>query len=310
MLNHFDNKDFKLQNHHVEHFKQHGFVKLSKFLNDNAISFLQERAESEMQDSHFKDFVSRMRYELTQQKDKMYQLISQSFFQETLLTITGQELFFAFDMAVEIEKNKSSGFPWHVGTQTFAIQKLENFGCTIWIPLNSIYVEKQAGGMAYVSQSIICGKVIYEKIEPAIVSTLEKKEEKGVKTSLEDYYALRHGFLNSSAILDILETHKIEEDYEVGDVVLFNKNVIHRSSRLKDGPLAKRAAFILRFMGVDSRFNKQQALNIDYPARKYGATLFAQTHKQMNLEDGQLFIESSYFDNIDKRMIKKIHNLN
>lgn len=91
-----------------------------------------------------------MKYELEEQKQTMYELISSRSFGESLLKITKKELFFAFDMTVEIEKNKSRGFPWYVGTQTFAIQMLENFGCTVWVPLEkSAQMIKLEGSLAF-----------------------------------------------------------------------------------------------------------------------------------------------------------------
>ena len=305
----FDNHHFKLDQSDIEQFQRNGFVKLKNFLNDDAISFLRKRADAEMANSHFGDLVNRIKYELQDQKQTMYELVSSDSFRDPLVTITGKELFFAFDMALEIEKNKSRGFPWHVGIQTFAIQMLEDFGCTIWVPLEKICTNDQAGGVACVSKRVVSGEFIYEKIEPAIVSTLKNKEKQGIKTSLENYYFLKHEILNSPAMLEILENHKIEEDYDLGDVLLFDKNVIHRSVMLKDGILEKRAAFVLRFMDTNARFNKKQAINVDYPAQKYGANLFSQAHNQINLAHGELFLNSNYFDNLNKRILKRVMNV-
>jgi len=302
--NNFENRNFKIEKYYTENFQKHGFVKIKNFLNADAIAFLRDRSNNEMTDSYFKDLTSRIKYELQEQKQKMYELVSSGPFRELLLTVTGRELFFAFDLALELEKNKSQGFPWHVGVQSFAMQMLEDFGCTIWVPLERICVNDQAGGLACVSKTVLSGEFIYEKIEPALVSTLENKEKQGIKTSLDDYSFLRQGVLNSPAMKEILESHKIEEDYELGDVLLFDKNVIHRSVMLREGKLEKRAAMAIRFMDIDSCFNKKQALNIDYPAKKYGANLFSQIQNQMNLDDGERFLNSTYFDNLDKRILR------
>ncbi|MCB9092864.1 MAG: hypothetical protein H6620_09920 [Halobacteriovoraceae bacterium] len=302
----FDNQNFKLEEHYVKKFQKHGFVKIKGFLNSDAIAFLKNRTNNEMTNVHFKELTSRIKYELQNEKQKMCELVTSRAFRTLLLGITGKELFFAFDLALELEKNKSKGFPWHVGVQSFAVQMLEDFGCTIWVPLDRISVEEQAGGIACVSKTVLSGEFIYEKIEPALISTLENKEKHGIKTTLDDYYFLRQGVLNSPALTEILEYHKIEEDYEVGDVLLFDKNVIHRSSMLKEGPLEKRAAIAIRFMDVSSRFNKKQALNIDYPAKKYGAKLSSQIQNQIKLAHGESFLNSKYFDNLDKRVLKSI----
>lgn len=40
MTYYFDNQNFKLENHYIEKFQRDGFVKLKKFFNSDAISFL------------------------------------------------------------------------------------------------------------------------------------------------------------------------------------------------------------------------------------------------------------------------------
>ena len=59
---------------------------------------------------------------------------------------------------------------------------------------------------------------------------------------------MRHGILNSPAMLEILENHRVEYDFEPGDALLFNKMVVHRGVVLEEGPLAKRAAYVMRFV--------------------------------------------------------------
>lgn len=302
----FENPLFEWKESYRKQFQKEGFVKISQLFNKEAIAFFRSRVEAEIDQSHFGDLVSRMKYELKAEKEVVYQIIQTETFRKALTRITGRDLFFAFDLAVELEKNTSKGFPWHVGTQTFAIQRLEDFGCTLWIPLANISVKGQGGGVACVPKSIISGEFIYEKLEPAIVPTLQKKESQGIKTTIEDYYFLRHEILNAGSILEILETHKVEEDFQVGDALLFDKMVVHRSVPLREGPLEKRAAFALRLMNPDAQFNKKQAINIDYPARKYGADLYSKTHKLIQLEHDEPFINSAYFDYKNQRYIKKV----
>ena len=40
---------------------------------------------------------------------------------------------------------------------------------------------------------------------------------------------MRTGMLNSPTMVEILENHQVEEDFEPGDVLLFNKMGVHRS---------------------------------------------------------------------------------
>ena len=97
--------------------------------------------------------------------------------------------------------------------------------------------------MAYVPESVISGNFVYRQIESALVSTMEAKERAGLRTSAGEYFALRNGVLNSLSMLEILQNHQVEEDFEPGDVLLFNKMVVHRSVMLGEGSLPRRAAY-------------------------------------------------------------------
>jgi hypothetical protein len=161
--------------------------------------------------------------------------------------------------------------------------------------------------MAYVPQQVVSGKFIYDQIEPAIISTLEAKERAGFRTSMDDYFALRSGILNSPTMAEILEQHQVEDDFEPGDVLLFNKYVVHRSVMLGEGALPKRAAFVMRFVDVNSHYDLQRAKNLEYPAEKYGYEAFTRSHIEIAAPDGAVLSECSYFTDPDRRMVRREH---
>ncbi|MEG9884342.1 MAG: hypothetical protein V6Z86_06950 [Hyphomicrobiales bacterium] len=287
-------------------FQRDGFVKLEGFFNANVIATLLDRVEVEMgrAPDSFKSEFSRLKYDFESEKTDIYDLLERPYFRRALTGLTWRDLFFTFELCFELEKNVSKGFPWHVGVQSFGYQVAEEFGCTIWAPLHRVDTQRQRGGVACVPENVISGKFIYQQIEPAIVSTLESRERAGIKTGMDDYFALRSGILNAPAMLDILEAHQVEDSFAPGDVLLFTKYVIHRSIMLEEGSLPKRAAFVMRFVEAGAHYDLQRARNLEYPVEKYGYKAFTHSHMEIGLADGAVLSQSSYFADRDRRMIK------
>ena len=243
---HFDT-DFHITPEQKEQFEHDGFVKLEGFLNTDVVNTLLARVEVEMnrgdltnfKNSNLKDekLFTRAKYDFETNKSAVYEMMERPYFRRALTDLGECDLFLTFELCFEIEKNVSKGFPWHVGVQSFGYQFAEEFGCTLWMPLHPVDTKGQRGGMAYVPQNIISGDFIFHQIEPAIISTMEAKERAGVRTSLNEYFAIRHEMLNSPTMCEILENHQVEDDFEPGDALLFNKMVVHRSIMLGDGVL-------------------------------------------------------------------------
>lgn len=254
---------------------------------------------------NFKSEFSRLKYDFESEKTDIYELLERPYFHRAVTELVERDIFLTFELCFELEKNISKGFPWHVGVQSFGYQIAEEFGCTIWAPLHPVDTKGQQGGMAYVPENVVSGKFIYQQIEPAIISTLEAKENAGVKTSMADYFAMRSGILNSPTMLDILKYHEVEDDFQPGDVLLFNKYVIHRSVMLGEGSLPKRAAFVMRFVDVDSHYDLQRAKNLEYPTEKYGHKAFTRSHIEIGAPDGAILSNSPYFTDRDRRMVRR-----
>ena len=301
----FDN-DFRVTPQHVEQFQRDGFVKLSGFFNPNVVRTLLNRVEVEMSRApdNFKSEFSRLKYDFETEKTDIYELIAQPYFRKALTALVQKDLFLTFELCFELEKNVSKGFPWHVGVQSFGYQVADEFGCTIWAALHPVRKSGQRGGMAYVPERVVSGRFIYDQIEPAIISTLEAKEQAGEKTTMDDYFAMRSGILNSPTMGEILKNHQVEDDFEPGDVLVFNKYVVHRSIMLEDGPLPKRAAFVMRFVEDGLHYDLQRARNLEYPAEKYGHKAFTRSHMEIGLPDGALLTDSEYFTDRDKRFVR------
>ncbi len=255
----------------------------------------------------------RVNYDVEGDKDSVFELLARRYFRQTLTHLTDKDLFFTGEQIFEVEQNADIGSTWHVGVDSFGYQYSEDFGCTVWSPLHSVNARGQRGGMAYVPQHVISGEWVFEQIEPAVVSTLRAREKAGIKTTAGEYVAVRHGILNSPAMLEILENHRVEDDFEPGDALLFNKMVVHRGVALEEGPLAKRSAYVMRFVEARSRYDLQRARNLDYPTQLLQTGLFAYkplTRKPIEIAeagaaDGDLISECAYFGDPDRRMLRR-----
>ena len=329
----FDN-EFLITREQKEKFQRDGFVKLEGFFNADVVNTLLDRVEVEMnrgEDSNSKVdspltqgtkrpkaslshlSFSRAKYDFESEKVDVYELLERAYFRRALTSLAERDLFLTFELCFEIEKNVNPGFPWHVGVNSFGYQVAEEFGCTLWVPLHPVDAKGQQGGMAYVPENVISGDFIYRYIEPAIVSTLEAKERAGVRTSMTDYVAMRANILNSPTMSEILENHQVEDDFEPGDVLLFNKMVVHRSIMLGEGTLPRRAAYVMRFVDAGSHYDLQRARNLEFPVEQYGKGLFAYkpiTRQHIEIaeagaRDGDVLAECAYFDNRDRRTIRR-----
>ena len=309
--------DFRITPEQKAQFRRAGFVKLDGLLNTAVVEALLGRIEDEMQGStgrnsstasHF----SRVNYDFESEKNDVFELLERAHFRQALTGLAERDLFLTFEMLFEIEKGVNPGLPWHVGVQSFGYQFAEEFACTLWVPLHPVYAAGQRGGMAYVPQHVVSGEFVYEQIEPAVVSTLRAKEQAGVRTSVKDYFDLRNGILNSPAMMEILEQHQIEEDFEPGDALLFNKQVIHRSIMLGEGELAKRTAYVMRFVDAGSHYDLKRAQDLAYPTEQYGKGPFsykAITRQHIDIAragagDGDLLSKCAYFENSERRLIR------
>ena len=308
--------DFRITPEQKTRFQRDGFVKLDGFLNVNVVSMLRDRVEVEMgrdTDSSTTPSLYRVKYDLESDKDDVFEVLARRYFQQTLTDLTENDLFLTDEQIFEIEQNADVGSSWHVGVQTFGYQFAREFGCTLWTPLQSVNKHGQRGGMTYVPQHVISGEWIFEQIEPAVVSTLKAKEHAGVRTSASDYLSIRFGILNSPAMMEVLESHCVEDDFEPGDALVFNKMVVHRSVTLGDGPLTKRAAHVMRFVDAGSHYDLQRAKDLDYPIQQYRTGLFPfkpLTRQDIEIAEagaahGDLLSECAYFGEPERRTIRR-----
>lgn len=267
-----------------------GAVVLRDFFNGEFIELIRERfgtLVSSPTDKYQSGF-SRVGYDLFEDLDVLRPLLKNEHFRMHMYELHREELIFTQALGFELVANINKGFPWHIGTQSFGYQRAEDFGCTIWIPLIPIDPQKQGGGMQYVKRSDVSGNFMYRDVDPRVFEILEKREQTNESVTVEEYVAFRDGPLNDPGMKSILDTFAVEPKLDLGDAILFDKNVIHASVPMKPGVHSTRQALAIRFISPESRFDEKRANRLEIPRRMLdfkGPTRF---HLELGLADGEL----------------------
>ena len=117
---------------------------------------------------------------------------------------------------------------------------------------------------------------------------------------------LRDGPLNDPAMKKMLDYYTVEDSFELGDALIFDKNVIHRSVKLSDGKLDSRPALAIRFTDAEARYDKKRAMDLEVPRKFWNYTGPTSIHLTVASENGTLMKDSPLFkENLNQRLIKK-----
>ena len=296
------NKGFHLTDKHIADYKRTGFVLLKQFFSAEMIDYLRYRVNEELEtptDLYQKGF-DKLRYDLCNGDEVVFELISNPDFKKVMADLTERSLFFTQGVGFGLKKNLSKGFTWHIESQSFGFNRSEDYGTTLWAPLHRVDTKGQGGGMRYVPRDIISGEFMYDFIDPAVFRCMAERIANG-GIEFDEYVALRDEPLNSPGIGRLLEYFSVEDDYELGDVLLFDKYVIHRSVPLGEGPLDIRDAFSLRFIADDSLYDLERARSIEIPRDHYGYAGPTKFHLEVCSVDGSKIVDSPYFDSDRER---------
>lgn len=291
------NEDFVLTEQDVENYEKQGFVLLRNFFPMEMIEYLRARVSEQLEtptDNYQKGF-DKLRYDLCEGDETVYDLLAKPLFREVMWRLTKKRLFFTQGVGFGLKKKVSSGFSWHIESQSFGFHRMEDYATTLWAPLHPIDTKGQRGGMRYVPKNVISGDFMYRDIDPAVFRCMKERIENG-GIAFEEYVALRDEPLNSSGMRNLLEYYSVEDDFELGDVLLFDKAVLHRSVKLDDGPLDVRDAFSLRFIDEDSTYDLDRAHMIEIPRNYYGYAGPTKFHLEICKNDGERIVDSPFFD--------------
>ena len=297
------NDNFVVTEEHVRAFAKKGFVLLKRFYADEFIKYIQSTAGkyiSTPTDKYQAGF-NRLAFDMYDGDEIVIGLLKSPRFRAFMKLITGRDMFFSQALSFELEKMKDKGFPWHIGTQSFGYHHYNDFGCTIWAPLAFINPHRQRGGMAYVPKNIVNGEFLYRYIDPAIFQMLQNKIDAGEHPTTDDFVHWRDGPLNDPAVKTILDHFGVEDVFEPGDALIFDKYVIHRSVMLNDGDIDSRTAFVMRFFCKESTYDFERARALEIPRHffKYsGPTKF---HLEVAEAEGERLADNQFFNEQDYR---------
>lgn len=304
------NPNFTLEQDHIDDYKRKGFVVLKQFFSQEMVEFLKARVNEEFETptDHYQKGFDKLRYDLCNGDETIFELIEEEAFKNVMLSLCQEDLFYTQGVGFGLKKSQKNainkGFTWHIESQSFGFNRSEDNGTTLWTPLHAIDSKKQRGGMCYVPRDIISGEFMYDFIDPAVFRCMDEHIKSG-GIEFDDYVSLRDDPLNSGGVARLLEYFAVEDDFELGDVIVFDKYVLHRSAPLEEGPLEVRDAFSLRFISADSRYDKDRAEMIEIPRDYYGYDGPTKFHLEICKEDNELITDSSYFDaDRDRRFLK------
>lgn len=299
------NKNFTVTKQDINNFERRGFLLLKNFFTKDMIEYLQKRTSEQISapTDKYQSGFNRLAFDMFEGDEQIEKLLKDPIYRKTLISLTKRNLFFAQSIGFELKKNTSAGFPWHIGTQSFGYHRASDFGCTIWTPLAPIDTSKQRGGMAYAPKDIISGAFMYDNVDPAVFDCLEKRANAGQKVELSEFMELRDGPLNATAMKTLLDYFGVEDNFELGDALIFDKYVIHRSVMLEEGPLDVRAAFVMRFVCETSQYDRKRAHSLEIPRKYFGYSGPTKFHLEVCEKDGDLIKDSPLFPDRNKRMV-------
>ncbi|MEM9213851.1 MAG: hypothetical protein AAGD25_05845 [Cyanobacteria bacterium P01_F01_bin.150] len=236
----------------TQFFADHGFIKIKNLLTLDAVDELRNLTRNSNQMTIPPDVysgeLSKIGYDID--GSIVQNIYSSKIFKDILNKLTSQELTFMQGIGFEVEVAQS-GFPWHHDIYSFCYTRPDDFGYTLWIPLIPIDTQKQHGGLAYVSRQVHSARYYFNLAYR--LATSKNFPDSYQADSLQDVnfqYASKFENL-------VLEENKIEDDFALGDVLLLDKTIWHRSCPLNKGLFPSRMAYVIRFIGSNSRYSQK-----------------------------------------------------
>lgn len=247
-------------------YQEKGYCQIRDFFNASEIKVIEETLETAKEKSQIsqeKVTLKIGKYEDIDTKDHAYDLVKYDFVSSLLKrklpflnAITEKKIMIMHNAFFSVEPNQK-GLGWHVGVGSFSFTKMDDFGASIWIPLDEITKEYR-GGMQYVPTNIFPGKFLYTIHDLHLRNSIKWDESKG---DLNEYVANANTIMNkiTEDVIDYTIQDGYEEgQYKPGDVLFFDKYVLHRSVPLNPGLHKIRRAFVIRLVDYDTRVDEER----------------------------------------------------
>ena len=231
-------------------FCDRGFLKLSKLLTTESIDQLREMTGKQTYSppSDYSGELSKIGYDIDE--DITRNIYSSANFQQIIQQLIPEGLTFIQGAVFELKANQK-GFRWHHDLLSLCYVMPEDVACTLWIPLDAIDTNKQHGGLACVSHKIHSARGYFDLV-------YQLGQQDGLAEFAQSEACKQWDLSYASDVEQfLLDRNEIVEDFDLGDVLLMNKFVWHKSCQLKRGDLAARRVYVMRFVGNNARFSKR-----------------------------------------------------
>ena len=269
------NQDYEIDR---DTFHRKGFAKAAGLVKLETIEHLRKLCETTNNDSSFVAF-KKNKYSVGIDDPNVQPLLVEPVLAELITGLMGKSMIFTDGIVFELDSS-NSGFDWHIGITSFKYIYPGNDAVSIWIPLDPVDTSAQDGGMSFVSKEVFNGREFYKLQHCATASLAEGRYtlDRGYTSmaGVNRYSGIEADCIESlrsaaqqlspetyseslyfSAFArNLLERESETFDFDLGDAVLFTKDVFHRSNNLRPGPMRSRRAFVLRFIDVDSAYDE------------------------------------------------------
>lgn len=231
----------------ISAFRNDGLLKLDGLFTPEAIQILRAIVANQYDDKQplMGDMFSRINYDIGSKDEAIDRICDSKNFKYLINSLIAERIFFTQGLHFELEQARSKGFPWHFGLLSFNYIQPDDMAYSIWIPLDEIDIEAQRGGMAYISEKA------YSAREDLKKTALSYKYICSGDLEKENYVG--DAFLGSDDHL--FSQISMEDSFKIGDALIFNRFVWHKSVPLGAGPMQSRRAFVMRFVSNTARYN-------------------------------------------------------
>lgn len=256
-------KDFTVR----DEFNKKGFLKIERFIDESELFNLKAKIKKSEEYKSF--FINKENYIPSMSKSVQgstlhfinYGTLLKEWIESLHLRnklnfisdIVGCNLVRINDNVFESATEVGAGLNWHVDYCSFSYSEINKRGVHLWIPLDPI-TKAQRGGLKLISKEKLNGDFMFQFAEfyfDAMAKNPSSEDYK--KIMMADDYLMNKipEYINSN-----VPSYYIEEPtFNVGDALLFDKSVAHKTAEFITGELETRMALVIRFIDADSEFN-------------------------------------------------------
>ncbi len=257
----------------VATFEQEGAIVLRNLINPEVIDSIRQTFEKIAIPSPlgFTARYVRMSYNLEDHTDIFNRITASENFGKIIQQLTGKQLILSQALGLESEPNPEVAVKWHYDQTSYGFVDVDVPCLGLWFPLVKISSSGQRGGVSWVPKNVMSAQEKLRRWQDYYYRLYDLKLEggDGYQGLNEDFnYSTTHGLdWLSEEDFEVLNSHEVEPNFEIGDAVLMDRNIYHRTTPYLDGPMTKRLVCVMRFVGADARL-------LDFGQKKFVSVYF------------------------------------